>query len=65
RRATLLAYNPSTGRREPARDFAEYDELQRRKAAGEPLTQVLVKAEEGEAEYDPAAYAPSEGTNAD
>lgn len=41
RRQLLRTYNPSTGQREPARNFKEYEELQRRKAAGEPLTQVL------------------------
>ncbi|GAA5823605.1 hypothetical protein JCM11251_000695 [Rhodosporidiobolus azoricus] len=41
RRQLLRTYNPSTGQREPARNFREYEELQRRKAAGEPLTQVL------------------------
>ncbi|GAA5902377.1 hypothetical protein JCM6882_000514 [Rhodosporidiobolus microsporus] len=41
RRQLLRTYNPSTGQREPARNFMEYEELQRRRAAGEPVTQVL------------------------
>ncbi|GAA5855640.1 hypothetical protein JCM8547_001628 [Rhodosporidiobolus lusitaniae] len=46
RRATLTMLNPSTSKQEPARAFKEYEELQRRKQAGEPLTQLL-KEEEG------------------
>ncbi|GAA6031097.1 hypothetical protein JCM8097_004003 [Rhodosporidiobolus ruineniae] len=59
RRQTLTMLNPSTGLHAPASSFAEYPELQRRKAAGEALTQVLIK-EEGEEELHGAA---GEGDN--
>ncbi|GAA5984922.1 hypothetical protein JCM11641_003628 [Rhodosporidiobolus odoratus] len=51
RRRTLTMLNPQTGHHQPARDFAEYPELQRRKAAGEEVVELLhnggVEAEDG------------------
>ncbi|BGP15219.1 hypothetical protein JCM10213_000829 [Rhodosporidiobolus nylandii] len=62
RRKTLTCFNPHMGMQNRPRAFKEYDELQRRKAAGEPLTRLLKEEEPDEQAYAGGAAAGYEGS---